>query len=108
MFTTVGLFLNHRALIGTLHGESPMNRIAALLIVLLGLSACAQTVGETEGVFVYNGTTYRSVERQFVSDNRSFSRRYISVGARTVSCSATDDLDCNAAIRETRERPFDG
>ena len=84
-----------------------MNRLVPILIVIFGLSACAQMVGEIEGTFVYNGKTYRSVERQFVSDNRSFSRRYISVGARTVSCSTTDDLDCNAAIRESRDRPFD-
>ncbi|WP_108835296.1 hypothetical protein [Tateyamaria sp. Alg231-49] len=84
-----------------------MTRFIPLLIVVFGLSACAQTVGEIEGTFVYNGQSYRSVERQFVSNDRSYSRRYISVGARSVSCSATDDLDCNAAIRETRDRPFD-
>ncbi|MEQ3708319.1 MAG: hypothetical protein ABNH38_16485 [Tateyamaria sp.] len=84
-----------------------MTRFIPLLIVVLGLSACAETVGEIEGTFVYNGQIYRSVERQFVSGNRNYSRRYISVGTRSVSCSATDDLDCNAAIRETRDRPFD-
>ena len=84
-----------------------MNRIIPILIVGLGLSACAETVGEIEGTFIYNGQSYRSVERQFVSGDRSYSRRYISIGSRSVSCSATDDLDCNGAIREARERPFD-
>lgn len=84
-----------------------MNRLIRSLVVVFGLSACAQTVGEIEGTFVYQGDTYRSVERQFQTDTRSYSRRYITIGARTVSCSATDDLDCNAAIRQSRERPFD-
>lgn len=78
-------------------------RIALLSIVALSLAACVDTVNEQEGTFVYNGQSYRAVTREYArSDGSTYSRRSIAYGVRFVTCSATDDLDCNAAIQNAR------
>ncbi|MEL6450126.1 MAG: hypothetical protein AAFQ19_02620 [Pseudomonadota bacterium] len=78
------------------------------LAATLGLAACAEVVSEREGVFVYRGDTLRAVTRTFSTGDGSFTKRYIYSRPRTVSCSATDDLDCVAAIRESRIDSNDG
>lgn len=75
-----------------------MFRVSVVFVALLGLTACAQVVGEQEGTFVFEGETYRSVTRQFQTENGSYARRYIYVGAQRISCSATDDADCRSNI----------
>ncbi|WP_162798514.1 hypothetical protein [Sulfitobacter sp. SK012] len=81
---------------------------AAILLFALTLGACVETANETEGTFAYRGDTYRSVTREFVRDNgTTYSRRYIYVGTRPVSCSATDDQSCIGAIRDN-DNFFDG
>lgn len=78
-------------------------RITAFFLVALSLAACTETVNETEGTFVYNGRTYATVTREFArSDGSTFERRSIRYGGRFVTCSATDDLDCRAAINDVR------
>ncbi len=80
-------------------------RIAAIFLVALSLAACSQTVSETEGTFVYEGRTYAAVTREFArSDGSTFERRSIRYGGRFVTCSATDDLDCRAAINNARNQ----
>ena len=76
-------------------------RIAGLFLVILSMAACVETARQTEGTFVYNGRTLPSVTREFVrNDGTTFERRSIQLGARSVTCSATDDQDCVAAIRD--------
>ncbi|WP_223422375.1 hypothetical protein [Tateyamaria pelophila] len=76
-------------------------RIAVLFLVVLSLAACAETANQTEGTFVYNGRALPTVTREFVrNDGTTFERRSIQLGGRSVTCSATDDQDCVAAIRD--------
>ncbi|MEO0380245.1 MAG: hypothetical protein AAF252_08225 [Pseudomonadota bacterium] len=76
-----------------------MFRMIAVFVVLLGLTACAQVVSEQEGTFEFEGQSYRAVTRQFETENGSYARRYIFVGAQRISCSATDDADCRSNIQ---------
>jgi len=76
-------------------------RISAPLLIVFSLSACAETASETPSSFTYQGTTYPAVLREFVrSDGSTYQRRVVSYGSGKVSCSATDDLACVAAIRD--------
>ena len=68
------------------------------LIALLTLAACAEVVSERPTTFTYQGRTFEAVTRTFQTDNGSYSRRSIRVGARFVTCSATDDRDCDSQI----------
>lgn len=78
-------------------------RIVALFVVSLALAACVQTASETPGTFVFEGRSFDTVTREFVrSDGSTFQRRSIRYGSRFVSCSATDDRDCEGAIRDAR------
>jgi len=72
------------------------------IVALFAIAACSEVVNEVEGTFVYKGQTLRSVEREFATENGTFKKRYIYSKPRTVSCSATDDADCVAAIVESR------
>lgn len=78
-------------------------RVAAFFLVALSVAACTETVSETESTFVFEGRTYAAVTREFArSDGSTFERRSIRYGGRFVTCSATDDLDCRAAINNVR------
>lgn len=83
-----------------------MFRITAAFIVVLGLTACAQVVGEQEGTFEFEGQSYRAVTRQLETETGSYARRYIYVGAQRISCSATDDADCRSNIEFSRIGSF--
>jgi hypothetical protein len=72
------------------------------IVTLFAITACSELVNEGEGTFVYKGQTLRSVEREFATENGTFKKRYIYSKPHTVSCSATDDADCVAAIVESR------
>ncbi|MEO9684350.1 MAG: hypothetical protein ABJR46_15595 [Tateyamaria sp.] len=80
---------------------------ATLLATAITLTACAETTSETQSTYSYLGRTYPVVERSFQSANGSYSRRFINVGGFRVSCSATDDRDCDLMIFNVRQR-FDG
>ena len=80
-------------------------RILALFLMMMPFSLSAKTISETEGTFVFEGQTYRSVTRVFERRNGStYTRRSIRVGSRNVTCSATDDRDCTLAIRDNSRR----
>ena len=80
-------------------------RFPVTILISLSLAACAETASEQQGIFVYSGRTYSAVTREFVrNDGSTYSRRSINYGGHFVSCSATDDLDCRAAIAEQRSR----
>lgn len=80
---------------------------ATAAVALLTLTACAETVQQSEGTFNYRGDTYRSVTRTFQrEDGSTYMRRTIYFGAERVSCRADDDKDCELAIstRLVRDR----
>ena len=72
----------------------------------VSLTACAQVVSEQEGTFTYENKTYRAVTREYVSGDRTYSRRVIFVHPKSVSCSAVDDKDCIGAIRQEYQHDF--
>ena len=75
-----------------------MTRFIALMVVVAGLAACEESVGARDGTFTHEGQQYRSVTRTFQSGDRSYDRRTVYVGAKRITCSATDDADCASAI----------
>ncbi len=74
----------------------------SLLILPVILSACSQTIGTRETTFNFQGETLRAEVRTYDQNGRVFDRRVVYDGVRAVSCSATDDLDCAAAINYSR------
>ena len=64
------------------------------------VTACTETVSETRDTFTYRGKEYTALTRTYSTDGRSYERRVIIDGTNRISCSATDDRDCIAAIRQ--------
>ena len=75
-------------------------KYAAIVPVFLALAACAQPQNETEGTYDYEGQSYRMTTEQITQDGKTFSQRTIYVGVTPVTCSATDDLDCDGKIED--------
>ena len=77
----------------------------AVLLMSQSIAACAPMTKETPSSFSYKGKTYPAVTREYTRRNGStYSRRVVKYGSRSVSCSATDDLDCVAELRNSRGR----
>ncbi|WP_299622554.1 hypothetical protein [uncultured Tateyamaria sp.] len=74
-------------------------RFGVPILMMFTLAACEEVVSEREGTFNYQGDIYRSVTREIARGDTTFERRTVYARPRPVSCSATDDLDCVAAIR---------
>ncbi len=70
----------------------------------MALSACAEVVSETGDTFTFRGEVFRSTIRDFETPNGTFSKRYIFSRPHPVSCSVTDDRDCETAILISRTR----
>ncbi|WP_299046046.1 hypothetical protein [uncultured Tateyamaria sp.] len=79
-----------------------MRPILSALILLAATGACTQIVSEQDTTFTYRGDTYRAVIRDYSSGSQSFTKRVVYDGNKPISCSATDDLDCAAAISYER------
>ncbi|WP_299769928.1 hypothetical protein [uncultured Tateyamaria sp.] len=77
-------------------------RLGPIALMLLSAAACTEITAEREGTFEYRGDTLRAVTRDYSANGRTFTKRVIYDGPRRVSCSATDDLDCRAAISYER------
>ena len=77
-------------------------RLLLVFTLPLSLMACVEVVSEQEGTFEYRGKTLRAVKREFSNGDRTFTKRIIYDQNRPVSCSATDDLDCRAALSYER------
>lgn len=75
-------------------------KYTVIALACLGLTACAEVVTETPGTFTYLGTEYKSVTRTFASGNGTLDERIIFNGPDRISCSATDDQDCIAVLRD--------
>ncbi|WP_299614722.1 hypothetical protein [uncultured Tateyamaria sp.] len=73
-------------------------RLTLALVFPLTLIACTEVVSEREGTFNYRGETLRAVTREYSTNGNTFTKRVIYDGNRPVSCSATDDADCRAAL----------
>jgi len=73
-----------------------------LLILPFVLSACSETIDTRQTTFNFRGETLRAEVRTYDQNGRVFERRVIYDGIRAVSCSATDDLDCESAINFSR------
>ncbi|WP_299614719.1 hypothetical protein [uncultured Tateyamaria sp.] len=71
------------------------------------LAACGQATVVQEGTFTFRGETYRSITQDITTGDRTFQRRTIFVGARRVSCSATDDADCTLGVIEATKSAGD-
>ncbi|MEO9574145.1 MAG: hypothetical protein ABJ263_18075 [Tateyamaria sp.] len=74
----------------------------SLLVLPLVLSACSETIATQETTFNFQGESLRAEVRTYDQNGRVFERRVIYDGIRAVSCSATDDLDCESAINFSR------
>ncbi len=85
-------------------GSLNLTRYLSGLIAAIFLTGCAEVTSEREGTFTYRGETFRSVIRTFETENGGFSKRYVYSRPHTVSCSVTDDRDCNSAILISRTR----
>lgn len=79
-----------------------MKLVLVGLTGILALAACAEVTNETQGTYTYRGTTYPVVTRTFQTENGSYSRRSVRVKSQFVTCSATDDRDCDAEIFRAR------
>ncbi|WP_299550542.1 hypothetical protein [uncultured Tateyamaria sp.] len=77
-------------------------RTIVSVLTLLTAAACTEITAEREGTFEYRGDTLRAVTRDYSANGRTFTKRVIYDGNRSVSCSATDDLDCRGAISYER------
>ncbi|APX10789.1 hypothetical protein [Tateyamaria omphalii] len=77
-------------------------RVTTILALSLALAACTEVVSEQDTTFTYRGDVYRAVIRDYDANGRTFTKRVVYDGNRAVSCSATDDLDCAAAISYER------
>lgn len=75
-----------------------MHRLALLMLPLI-LAACSEVVAEREGTFRFEGEDYRAVTRTLEVNGRTFDRRVVYYDFNAISCSATDDVDCEAAMR---------
>lgn len=73
-------------------------RLVLSLTLPVTLLACTEVVSEREGTFNYRGETLRAVTREYSANGNAFTKRVIYDGNRPVSCSATDDADCRAAL----------
>ncbi|MEM6374165.1 MAG: hypothetical protein AAF727_15510 [Pseudomonadota bacterium] len=74
----------------------------SVLVLPLALAACSDTLSTRDTTFMYQGEVLRAEIRTYDQNGRVFDRRVIEDGIRSVSCSATDDRDCDAALRERR------
>lgn len=66
------------------------------------LLACTEVVSRQDTTFTYRGDVYRAEIREYSTGNSTFTKRVVYDGAKPISCSATDDLDCAAAISYER------
>ena len=71
---------------------------AAIVLVLVSVSACTEVESEQQTTFTHNGRTYPATIRQFDQNGRTFERMSIRVGPQRVSCIPSDPRDCAAAI----------
>ncbi|MEL7133084.1 MAG: hypothetical protein AAGK77_11790 [Pseudomonadota bacterium] len=77
-------------------------RLALSFIVLASLMACTEVVSTQDSTFTYRGDTYRAEIREYSTGGSTFTKRVVYDGTTPVSCSATDDADCAAAISYER------
>lgn len=75
-----------------------MKLVAMGMIAVLTVSACAEVVSESKSTYRYRGQTLPVVVRTFQTENGSYSRRSIRFRGKFVTCSATDDRDCDAQL----------
>lgn len=77
-------------------------RLTLSALLMLGAAACTEVVSRENTTFSYRGDLYRAEIREYATGSTTFTKRVIYDGNTPISCSATDDLDCAAAISYER------
>lgn len=77
-------------------------RFVLFFLLFFTLIACTEIVSTQDTTFSYRGDTFRAEIREYSTGSSTFTKRVVYDGRTPVSCSATDDLDCAAAISYER------